>query len=214
MRKRAFIAAQLAGLLLVLTGVAAFVYWQRTPPILLQHSDPHDVSRVDKVGPFAIHPDITVKLNPVRLLAVSPYAANVKTDPRPAQPHTGLWVEIPALQIELPVRPGDGSDKVPQWEALTYPGTAKPGSAGNSYIYAHGLWGMFGGLLFARTGDVVRLHNYETGSVQTLHVTRVVGRVAYRDNHWLRLQSATPLLTLQTCIDFNPKGDRYIVLAG
>jgi hypothetical protein len=31
-------------------------------------------------------------------------------------------------------------------------------------VYAHGLWGMFGGLLYARAGDEVDLHDYSTSA--------------------------------------------------
>jgi hypothetical protein len=68
-------------------------------------------------------------------------------------PRHGLWIEIPALSIALPVSPGDGSDRIPMWKALVYPGTAWPGDAGNSYVYAHAYCGMFGGLLYAGSGD-------------------------------------------------------------
>jgi LPXTG-site transpeptidase (sortase) family protein len=210
MKTRALIALQIAGALLLVSGVAGLVYWQRTPPIMLQHSDPHlqvrNRSAMDALTGF-------IHTSPGQLLAISPYAQNVKTIPRPNIPHTGLWIEMPALDIALPIKAGNAPSNIPQWVALTYPGTIAPGSPGNSYIYAHGLWGMFGSLLFARVGDQVLLHNYDTKSIQTLHVTQVVGRVRYNDNRWLRATSAKPLLTLQTCIDFNPKGDRFIVLA-
>ena len=42
-------------------------------------------------------------------------------------------------------------------------------------------------------------------------MSKVVGRVAYNDPHWLSDQASAPTLTLQTCVDYNPKGDRYIV---
>jgi len=44
-----------------------------------------------------------------------------------------------------------------------------------------------------------------------LHVSKVVGRVAYNDSTWLSLKTATTTVTLQTCVDYNLKGDRYIV---
>ena len=42
-------------------------------------------------------------------------------------------------------------------------------------------------------------------------MSRVIGRVPYNDSKWLSLKTAVPTVTLQTCIDYNPKGDRYIV---
>jgi len=149
----------------------------------------------------------------VRLRKVSNYAAGVAQEPMPPQRHEGLWIEIPSLKISLPIREGDGSDRIPQWMALHYPGTVAPGAAGNSYLYAHGLWGMFGGLLFARQGDLVELHDYGSGAVTTLHVSRVVGRTGWNDVTWIHERATAPTLTLQTCIDLDPHGDRYVVQA-
>jgi sortase (surface protein transpeptidase) len=73
--------------------------------------------------------------------------------------------------------------------------------------------GMFGPLLFAKDGEQVNLHNYLTGSVQTLHITHIVGRVAYNDVSWIQETSSTPLLTLQTCIGPDINTDRWIVQA-
>lgn len=148
-----------------------------------------------------------------RLQAISPYAQTYRLEPRPAQARHGTWIEVPAVGIDLPVRPGDGSDHIPQWEALVYPGTAWPATPGNSYVYAHGLWGMFGGLLLTSRGDHVDIHDYTTGVVHDFVVSRVVGRVHYNDLRWLQARSATPELTLQTCIGWDFRGDRYVVLA-
>ena len=60
-------------------------------------------------------------------------------------------------------------------------------------------------------GDTAYLHNYDIGAVREMHVSKVVGRVAYNDLQWLSDQASAPTLTLQTCVDYNPKGDRYIV---
>jgi LPXTG-site transpeptidase (sortase) family protein len=144
---------------------------------------------------------------------ISAYDAAHKAPPRPEQPKTGLWIEIPSLQIALPVQSGDGSDRIPYWVALRYPGTAAPGERGNSYLYAHGIWGMFGGLLFARQGQPVMLRDYSSGAVKELHVSRVVGRIHWNDTSWIKLKTDQALVTLQTCIDNDPKGDRYIVQA-
>jgi LPXTG-site transpeptidase (sortase) family protein len=126
-------------------------------------------------------------------------------------PRSGLWIESAALSIALPIRKGDGSDSIPQWTALVYPGTAWPGQPGNSYVYAHGYWEMFGPLLYAQRGDAISLHDYDTGVVRELHVSRVVGKVAWNDSRWLSLKTAVPTVTLQTCVDYKEKGDRYIV---
>jgi sortase (surface protein transpeptidase) len=100
------------------------------------------------------------------------------------------------------------------WKALVYPGTAWPGAAGHSYVYAHAYWGMFGGLLYARSGDAAYLRDYDSGSVVQMRVTKVVGKVPYGDTRWIAQHTATRTVTLQTCVDYNPKGDRFIVQLG
>ena len=145
---------------------------------------------------------------------ISAYAAShTASTPPPAAPRTGLWIEIPKLDIALPIRDGDGSNNIPDWVALHYPGTAAPGNAGNSYLYAHGLRGMFGELLFATDGDAVILHNYTTGFSRIMHISRVVGRTRWNDASWISTFSGVPMLTLQTCIGADPHTDRWIVEA-
>src|SRR5579884_1029201 len=111
------ILAVLASFALVVTGILFALSYMNTPALVVEHPN----------GP------------------ISQYAAAHPSGPCafPAT-RTGMWIEIPALEIDLPVREGDGSDNIPHCVALHYPGTAEPGDAGNSYLYAHGLWGMFG----------------------------------------------------------------------
>ncbi len=182
---------------LVAGGLLAFQYMQ-TPAILLDNPGAQAQSAI----------------NPDALQALSPYAASHSANGHmPSGPRVGEWIEIPAVSIALPVRDGDGSNHIPDWVALHYPGTAPPGSPGNSYIYAHGLWGMFGALLFAGEGAQVNLHNYTTGAVQVFHITKVVGKVRWNDVSYIYQHSTTPLLTLQTCIGANFNTDRWIVQA-
>jgi LPXTG-site transpeptidase (sortase) family protein len=205
-----------AGLLLVLGASLAMVWAAGRPSVQVAHADPHRTA-VASPGAVATPTERATPTapGPVRagLAAISNYAAGRQVEGRPAQPRTGTWIELPALEVALPLREGDGGDRIPQWVALHYPGTAAPGGAGNSYVYAHGLWGMFGGLLYARAGDAVLVRDYGTGRVVTLHVSRVVGRIHWDDTSWIRHQSPAPMLTLQTCIDDSPHGDRFIVLA-
>jgi LPXTG-site transpeptidase (sortase) family protein len=208
-RKLAATAMVAAGTLLITIAAGGFLYLRGEPAVKLSNPDPHlSGSTAATARPQAPAQDLSAKL-----VQVSSYAANRQAETRPAQPHTGLWVEIPALQIALPVREGDGSDRVPQWQALHYPGTVAPGMQGNSYLYAHGLWGMFGGLLFARSGDEVRLHDYGTGTSRVMHVTRVVGKVAWNDTRWIHVTAGQATLTLQTCVDDNLRGNRFVVQA-
>lgn len=175
----------LAGLGGAVFGVVLAIQFMQTPAILLQ-GQPGD--------------------------PISAYAAShVPSPPPAAAPRTGLWIEVPALKIALPVQDGDGSNSIPDWVALRYPGTAIPGNAGNSYLYAHGLRGMFGTLLFAKGGEAVTLHNYTTGVGRTMHISSVVGRTRWDDSSWIRQFSAVPMLTLQTCVGADPHTDRWIV---
>jgi LPXTG-site transpeptidase (sortase) family protein len=205
-RRLAATALVVAGALLITVAAGSFLYLRGESDVKLSTPDPH------LTGATAATARPPAALS-VKLAQISSYAANRQVETRPAQPHTGLWVEIPALQIALPVREGDGSDRVPQWQALHYPGTVTPGMQGNSYLYAHGLWGMFGGLLFARSGDEVRLHDYRTGTSRVMHVTRVVGNVAWNDTRWIHVTAGQATLTLQTCVDDNLRGTRFIVQA-
>lgn len=66
-------------------------------------------------------------------------------------------------------------------------------------------------LLYARVGDTGYIHDYGSGKVLTFHVSRVVGQVRCNDGTWLHYQANRPALTLQTCMDWNPTGNRYIV---
>jgi LPXTG-site transpeptidase (sortase) family protein len=187
--------------LLLIGALGVFLYATR-PAVMLGHPDPHAGTQPNTGNPLA----------PLTGILTYP-AAPPESAPAPVAPRTGSWIEAPSMDIALPIQKGDGSDRIPAWVALTYPHTAAPGAAGNSYLYAHGYWGMFGGLLYARAGDAVSIHDYATGKVTTFHVSRVVGRTRYNDTTWLRTLSTKPLLTLQTCVDDNPKGDRYIVQA-
>lgn len=192
----------LTGVAMIVLGSVLVLVFQRVPIVVLEHP-----------GARAGAPQQALAQLATRLDDISPYAQTHKAPPRPPQPLQGLWIQIPSEGISLPVVPGDGSDRIPYWEALVYPGTAPPGSPGNSYVYAHGIWGMFGGLLFAQAGDRIYLRNYSTGHVQAFVVSKVVGRVRYNDTRWLSEVSPTPLLTLQTCVGWDATGDRYIVQA-
>ncbi len=193
-----------SGAVVSLGAVAGYVTARSQSSERLLHADPHR-ARAAAGTP-------TLPADPAAVLTtISRYAAGVPEQPAPVQPHQGLWIEIPDLGISLPIREGDASDRIPQWVALHYPGTAAPGAPGNSYLYAHGLWGMFGGLLFARVGDRVSLHDYTSGAVRAKRVSRVVGRTRWNDTSWIHQQTTAPTLTLQTCIDLDPHGDRFIV---
>ena len=201
--------ALILGLLIVVTAAAGITHYELTPTPILGHADPHASGASGLVQGALSGGDGLIASLP----GVGGAAAEAPPPPEVTKvvPRSGLWIESATLSIALPIRKGDGSDSIPQWTALVYPGTAWPGQPGNSYLYAHGYWEMFGPLLYAQRGDEVSLHDYDTGAVRALHVSRVVGRVAYSDSTWLSLKTAVPTVTLQTCVDYNPKGDRFII---
>ncbi len=185
----------LGGFVVMIAGVFWAIQFMQTPTVLLQHPKPPTQAE---------------------LQALSPYAqAHPGTGTLPNGQRFGLWIEIPALQIALPVKEGDNTNsiRIPDWIAFHYPGTAQPGATGNSYLYAHGTWGRFGALLLAKDGETVNLHNYNDGSVQTLHISQVVGRIKWNDTSWITKTSTVPELTLQTCVGADYYTDRWIVIA-
>lgn len=97
----------------------------------------------------------------------------------------------PISAIDLPIAEGDLErdsvrQQTPQNFAFHFPGSATPGDASNSYIYAHARRGMFLTLWSAR--EVVR-----SGS-------------------WAA-RSTTERLTLQTSTGPNPGDPRFVVIA-
>jgi LPXTG-site transpeptidase (sortase) family protein len=197
------------GLLVAAAAAGGIAHYEMTPTPVLGHADPHSSGAAGLVQRALSGSDGLIASLPGA--SGAPAEAATPAAVTGATPRSGLWIEMPALSIALPIQRGNGSNNIPQWKALVYPGTAWPGEAGNSYVYAHGYWEMFGPLLYAKPGDAAYLHNYDTGAMRNLHVSRVVGRVPYNDSKWLALKTAVPTVTLQTCVDYNPKGDRYIV---
>src|SRR5687767_1108195 len=91
-------------------------------------------------------------------LTATPTATTTAT-PIPAIP-PGYRVKIARLAIDLPIAEGDIErdtvrQQTPDNFAFHFPGTAIPGDAGNTYIYAHARRGMFLSLWSARVGDEV-----------------------------------------------------------
>jgi LPXTG-site transpeptidase (sortase) family protein len=197
--------AVVIGVVIFAVSSAALAYQAVTPAPILGHPDPHGDGIL---GHLPMLQGIANLGSP----AAQASTRNRMPSPTAAPLRTGVWIEMPVLGIALPVAKGDGSvNNVPLWKALVYPGTSWPGKPGNSYIYAHAQWGMFANLLYARVGDAGYIHDYGTGRVQTFHVSRVVGQIAYNDGTWLHYESSRPTLTLQTCTDWTPTGKRFVV---
>lgn len=201
-----------AGLGLLLTGGGAYltVAYLRAPAVALQHGPRRAVPAGAPEQLLPLLAQLPADIAPGTPIAVD--APSVPRRPAAARRH-GTWIEIPDLGIALPIQEGQVNGAIQPWVAEHFPTTVPPGQPGNSYLYAHGLWGMFGGLIWASRGQAVQIHDYETGRVLTFHVTRVIGAVRWNDYRWIDTPSAKPMLTLQTCLDYNPHGDRWIVEA-
>jgi LPXTG-site transpeptidase (sortase) family protein len=204
------------GVMIVVVSTAALIYNAVTPAPILGHPDPHGdgLAAVERGLQAAISAPGTGGSVASRTASAHAPAAVATAAPPAAPPRTGVWIEIPILNIALPLAKGNGSANaanIPLWKAFVYPGTVWRARPGNSYIYAHAQWGMFANLLYARVGDAGYIHDYGSGRVLTFHVSRIVGQVRYNDGTWLHYQAHRPTLTLQTCMDWNPTGNRYIV---
>jgi LPXTG-site transpeptidase (sortase) family protein len=128
----------------------------------------------------------------------------------------GYRVVLPRLGIDLPIAEGDVErdvvvQRTPENFAFHFPGTAIPGTVGNSYIYAHARTGMFLSLWKARVGDQVSITT-PAGVELKFVVTEVHPRVAPADTSWLQ-PSADERLTLQTSTGPNSGDPRFVVVA-
>jgi len=128
----------------------------------------------------------------------------------------GYRVLLPRLGIDLPIAEGDVErdvvvQRTPENFAFHFPGTAIPGSVGNSYIYAHARTGMFLSLWNARVGDQVSITT-PAGVELKFVVTEVHPRVPPADTSWLQ-PSADERLTLQTSTGPNSGDPRFVVIA-
>jgi sortase (surface protein transpeptidase) len=128
----------------------------------------------------------------------------------------GYRIRLPRLRIDLPIAEGDIErdvvvQKTPENFAFHFPGTAIPGTVGNSYIYAHARAGMFIELWKAQPGDEVTITT-PAGSELKFVVTEVHPKVPAGDTSWL-LPSTGERLTLQTSTGPNRDDPRFVVIA-
>jgi LPXTG-site transpeptidase (sortase) family protein len=128
----------------------------------------------------------------------------------------GYRIRLPRLGIDLPIAEGDVERDVvvqqtPEHFAFHFPGTAIPGTIGNSYIYAHARQGMFLSLWNARVGDQVTVTT-PLGVELKFVVTEVHPRVPPADTSWLQA-SRDERLTLQTSTGPNREDPRFVVIA-
>jgi sortase (surface protein transpeptidase) len=125
-------------------------------------------------------------------------------------------VLVPRLGIDLPIAEGDVErdvvvQKTPENFAFHFPGTAIPGTLGNSYLYAHARQGMFLSLWNARVGDQVSITT-PAGSALKFVITEVHPRVPPADTSWLQ-PTTDERLTLQTSTGPNSGDPRFVVVA-
>jgi len=128
----------------------------------------------------------------------------------------GYRIRLPRLGIDLPIAEGDVERDVivqqtPENFAFHFPGTAIPGTFGNSYLYAHARRGMFLKLWDAREGDQVTVAT-PAGVELKFVVTAVHPRVAPEDTSWLQ-PAGDERLTIQTSTGPNRDDPRFVVIA-
>ncbi|HEY8808321.1 MAG TPA: sortase [Candidatus Limnocylindria bacterium] len=145
---------------------------------------------------------------------VTSAVASASRDPRAPIP-AGYRVQIPRLNIDLPIAEGDiGRDidqqKTPEGFAFHLPGTSIPGLGSNTYLYAHARTGMFLTLWNARVGDEVFIAMPDRALKYV--ISEVHPRVAPDDVSWVQPTSAERL-TLQTSTGPNPTDPRYVAIA-
>ena len=108
MRRRLLAGLLVAtGAALSLGALAGFVTARSQLAERLVHADPHRSAAARGATSTPADPAAALK-------TISSYAASVPEQPAPVVAHQGLWIEIPSLKIALPIREGDGSDRIPQ----------------------------------------------------------------------------------------------------
>jgi LPXTG-site transpeptidase (sortase) family protein len=172
--------------------------------------------RVGSVAPVAL-PTATATATPVPTVSlVSPNPVSPTPAPTVGPIPEGYRIRIARLRIDLPIVEGDVqrdvvAQKTPENLAFHFPGTAIPGTFGNSYIYAHARDGMFIELWKARVGDQVTITT-PAGAELNFVVTEVHPRVAPSETSWLR-SAGDERLTLQTSTGPNSGDPRFVVVA-
>jgi LPXTG-site transpeptidase (sortase) family protein len=128
----------------------------------------------------------------------------------------GYRIQIPRLQIDLPIAEGDLTrdvdlGKTPEGFAFHLPGTSIPGLGSNTYLYAHARTGMFLTLWSAQVGDQVFISTPDLRALRYV-IAEVHPRVPPEDVSWVQ-PTPTERLTLQTSTGPNPTDPRFVVIA-
>jgi LPXTG-site transpeptidase (sortase) family protein len=172
--------------------------------------------RAGSVAPVAL-PTASATATPAATASADSTTAPPTSAPTSGPIPDGYRIEMPRLGIDLPIAEGDIErdvvvQKTPENFAFHFPGTAIPGTLGNSYIYAHARQGMFLSLWNARVGDQVSITT-PAGSALKFVVTEIHPRVPPADTSWLQ-PSGDERLTLQTSTGPNRDDPRFVVIAG
>ena len=168
--------------------------------------------RGGSVAPIAIPPGSASASTPAA--TTSPDSTTLSPTPEPIP--DGYRIVMPRLGIDLPIAEGDVQrdvviQRTPENFAFHFPGTAIPGTLGNSYIYAHARRGMFLSLWSARVGDNVSITTPGGVEIKFI-VTEVHPRVPPADTSWLQ-PTDDERLTLQTSTGPNREDPRFVVVA-
>ena len=168
--------------------------------------------RAGSVAPIAL-PNVSATAS-TPAATTSPDSTTLSPTPEPIP--DGYRIAMPRLGIDLPIAEGDVQrdvviQRTPENFAFHFPGTAIPGTLGNSYIYAHARQGMFLSLWNARVGDNVSITTPGGDELKFL-VTEVHPRVPPADTSWLQ-PTGDERLTLQTSTGPNRDDPRFVVVA-
>jgi sortase family protein len=170
--------------------------------------------RTGSVAPVAL-PSATSSATPTPVGSVAPTASPTAV-PTIGPIPDGYRVRMPRLGIDLPIAEGDVvrdsiEQQTPENFAFHFPGTAIPGTFGNSYLYAHARRGMFLALWNAKVGDEVSITTPSGGELKFV-VTEVHPRVPPAETSWLQ-PAGDQRLTLQTSTGPNRADPRFVVVA-
>ena len=164
---------------------------------------------------------IATQVPPASVATASPSAtASIASPAATRDPRTpiatGYRIQIFRLGIDLPIEEGDiardiDQQKTPVNFAFHLPGSAIPGQAGNTYLYAHARTGMFLSLWNARVGDVVFISTPDL-KLLTYVIVELQPRVPF-DDVSVAQPTAREQLTLQTSTGPNPKDPRFVAVA-
>ena len=171
--------------------------------------------RAGSVAPIAL-PSPSASATPVATASAGSTIVSPTPAPTIGPIPDGYRIHIARLGINLPIAEGDIERDVvrqqtPEGFAFHFPGTAIPGTVGNSYLYAHARTGMFSSLRNASVGDEVTITT-PAGVELKFVVTEVHPRVPPADTSWLQ-PSDDERLTLQTSTGPNGTDPRFVVVA-